>query len=321
MTNKPDVSTIQQFHTQLKENLHKIIVGYGTLIDTMTIALLSRGHILIEGTPGTAKTSICRLFSGNIGGTFGRLQGAVDVQPADVTGLNMYKKETDSFVFNKGPIFSNVFLADEINRLTPKTQGALLESLAEQHVTIDNKRYELLRPFITIATQNPHEMEGTFQLIDAQKDRFAYSVNVSHLSVEDEIEILSRELKRDLDIDDKVSELKPVATLEKIEEMQNLVRDVYASPEIIAYIADIVDTTRKHDEIKLGVSTRGSLALLRGSQVYAAINGRNYIIPDDVKFIVPFALEHRISLKHEAVLSGRKVGNVLDEILDTVAVR
>lgn len=321
MNEKTDIKPIYDFHEQLKNELQKFVVGYDTLIDILTLGLLSNGTIIIEGAPGTAKTSVCRLFAKNIGGTFGRMQGAVDVQPADIIGVRIYDRNTNRFNFQKGPIFSNIFLADEINRMTPKAQGSLLESLAERQVTLDNNTYSLPSPFMVVATQNPYEMEGTFQLIESQKDRFTLSVNLNQLSSEDEAEILAREIGRKLDLDKIIESDNPLITTDDVKHMQDAVRNVFASPDILAYIADIVTATRKHGDIKLGVSTRGSLALLKGAQSYAAIQGRDYVIPDDVKYIVPFAFSHRLILKREALLGGSSVSKVLSDILNTVPVR
>lgn len=320
MSEKTDMKEVREFYEKMQESLQKFIVGYDELINTLTIALLSDGTIIIEGVPGTAKTSACKLFAKKIGGTFGRLQGAVDIQPIDILGMRTYTKE-GGFTFAKGPVFSNIFLVDEMNRLTPKAQGALLEAIAERQVTIDNERYQLSSPFMVIATQNPYEMEGTFMLIEAQKDRFTYNVQVNPLSAEDEMKILARDMKRDLDLKSLLAKETAITTPENIAKMQEAVRTVYASEDILGYIADLVTATRKHSDVKLGVSTRGSLALLRGAQAYAAIQGRDYIIPDDVKHLVPYVFSHRIMLKREAQLTGVTVPSVISAILESVPVR
>ena len=320
MSEKPDMKEVREFYESMQTSLQKFIVGYESLIETLIVALLSDGTVIIEGVPGTAKTSVCKLFARNIGGSFGRLQGAVDIQPQDITGVRVFTKET-GFKFNKGPVFSTIFLVDEINRLTPKAQGALLEALAERQVTIDNERYHLPSPYMVIATQNPYGMEGTFMLIEAQKDRFTYSVQVNPLSAEEEMRILARDMNRDLDLKALLAKETAITTPEKISRMQESIRTVYASEDILGYIADLITATRKHGDVKLGVSTRGSLALLRGSQAYAAIQGRGYIIPDDVKYLVPHVFSHRIMLKREAQLTGVTVQNVIDNILETVPVR
>lgn len=320
MSEKTDMKEVREFYEKMQESLQKFIVGYDELINTLTIALLSDGTIIIEGVPGTAKTSACKLFAKKIGGTFGRLQGAVDIQPIDILGMRTYTKE-GGFTFTKGPVFSNIFLVDEMNRLTPKAQGALLEAIAERQVTIDNERYQLSSPFMVIATQNPYEMEGTFMLIEAQKDRFTYNVQVNPLSAEDEMKILARDINRDLDLKSLLAKETAITTPENIAKMQEAVRTVYASEDILGYIADLVTATRKHSDVKLGVSTRGSLALLRGAQAYAAIQGRDYIIPDDVKHLVPYVFSHRIMLKREAQLTGVTVPSVISAILESVPVR
>ena len=320
MSEKPDMKEVREFYESMQASLQKFIVGYESLIETLIVALLSEGTVIIEGVPGTAKTSICKLFARNIGGSFGRLQGAVDIQPLDILGMKTYTKDA-GFSFTKGPVFSNIFLVDEMNRLTPKAQGALLEAIAEHQVTIDNERYNLPSPYMVIATQNPYEMEGTFMLIEAQKDRFTYSVQVNPLSAEEEMRILARDMNRDLDLKALLAKETAITTPEKISRMQESIRTVYASEDILGYIADLITATRKHGDVRLGVSTRGSLALLHGSQAYAAIQGRGYIIPDDVKYLVPHVFSHRIMLKREAQLTGVTVQNVIDNILETVPVR
>lgn len=316
----PDVSLVQQFHENLKENIKKVIVGYDSLIDVLSAAILTGGHILLEGVPGTAKTTVCRLFADFIGGKFGRQQGAVDVQPADILGFTVYSKEGLTSTFKQGPIFSNVFLIDEINRLTPKTQSALIEPLAERQVTLDSESRPLPYPFIVIASQNPYEKAGgTFSLIDAQVDRFAYSVVLSQLDREDELTVLDREIENALIPQRKTNTAKGLEI--NLDALSAAVKKVHISPEIRGYVADIIIATRKHGDVSLGVSTRGSISLLRGAQVIAAINGRGYVIPDDVKYMVPYTLRHRLFLKNEAVLNGVTQMRVLETILNTVTVR
>ena len=316
----PDVSKVREFHENLKENIHKVIIGYDSLIDVLSAAVLTGGHILLEGVPGTAKTTICRMFADFIGGKFGRLQGAVDVQPADVLGFTVYSKEGATSDFRKGPIFSNIFLIDEINRLTPKTQSALIEPLAERQVTYDSVSYPLPKPFLTVASQNPYENAGgTFTLIDAQADRFAYSVVLTQLDREAELAVLDREIDGALLSDEPKTPSKEINI--DIDALRSAVKEVHVSPEIRGYIADIIMATRKHGDVSLGSSTRGSISLLRGAQVIAAINGRGYVIPDDVKYIAPYTLRHRLFLKNEAVLSGVTQVRVLETILNTVTVR
>jgi len=321
MTNDQNLDKIYVFHEQLKEQLHKFIVGYDDLLDLLTITLLTDGALLMEGIPGTAKTTICKIFAQNIGGKFGRLQGAVDVLPMDVIGVQKYQQSQGDFTFEKGPIFSNVFLVDEINRMTPKAQGALLEALAERQVTIDNNTLPLPYPFMVIATQNPYEMEGTFNLIESQKDRFTLSYQIQYLNVGDEISILQKGRSRELYMDTYMRSDATITTLEDILSMQETVKTIYASEDILSYIGDLIMATRTHNDVKLGISTRGSLALLRSAMAYAAIQGRDYVIPDDVKHLMPCTFAHRLILKREALLGGVNIGMVIADILGTVPVR
>lgn len=315
-SNNVEIEQVQKFQVQFRKIVHEKIVGYDSLIDLLTVAMLTNGHILIEGVPGTAKTTICKLFTEYIGGKFGRLQGTIDVQPADVLGFTRYSREGKEMEFRKGPIFSNIFLVDEVNRLSPKTQSALIEPLAERQVTIDSLTYPLPDPFLALASQNPYELHGgTFPLIDAQRDRFAYSVVLNPLTYDDEIAIIDKEM------DNVFLQKTPKNTTTDFSHLKELVRNVTVSPEIRGYIADLVMATRQHHDIKFGSSTRGSIALLRGTQVVAAMNGRSYVIPDDVKFLVPFTLRHRISLKKEAELNGMTPMNVLTEILNSTTIR
>lgn len=321
MTENPKLAKIHDFHVQLKEELHKCIVGYDDLMDLLTITLLSDGAILMEGVPGTAKTTLCKIFAQNIGGEFGRLQGAVDVLPMDVIGVQKYQQNQDSFSFSKGPIFSNVFLVDEINRMTPKAQGALLEALAERQVTIDNNTLPLPSPFIVVATQNPYEMEGTFNLIESQKDRFTLSYHIKHMNVNDEVTVLRKEIGGELNMASYQQTSPIIASLNEFISMQEAVKTVHVSEDLLSYIGDLVIASRKHNDVNLGISTRGSIALLRGSMAYAAIQGRDYCIPDDVKFLVPYAFSHRMILKREAMLGGVKIKDVISNILGSVPVR
>jgi len=321
MTDTQNLDTIRTFHEQLKERLHQCIIGYDDLMDLLTIAFLSDGALLMEGVPGTAKTTLCKFFAQNIGGKFGRLQGAVDILPMDVIGVQKYHQDNNSFTFSEGPIFSNLFLVDEINRMTPKAQGALLEALAERQVTIDNKTLRLPDPFLVIATQNPYEMEGTFNLIESQKDRFTLSYRIKHLDVEHEVSVLRKGMASGLDPETYRSDSLLISDPAEILKMQEAVKSIYASEDILAYIGDLIEATRHHNDIKLGISTRGSLALLRSAMAYAAIQGRDYCIPDDVKYLVPFAFTHRIILKRESALSGISIDQVITYILGTVSVR
>ena len=321
MTENQTTDNIHTFHVELKERLHQCIIGYDDLMDLLTIAFLSDGALLMEGVPGTAKTTLCKFFAQNIGGKFGRLQGAVDILPMDVIGVQKYHQDKNTFTFTEGPIFANLFLVDEINRMTPKAQGALLEALAERQVTLDNQTKHLPSPFLVIATQNPYEMEGTFNLIESQKDRFTLSYRIEHLNVEDEVSVLKKGRTSGLDLGTYQQQKPLVEDPAAILAMQETVRSIYASDDILSYIGDLVEATRRHPDIKLGVSTRGSLALLRSAMANAAIHGRDYVIPDDVKYLVPFVFAHRIILKRESSLNKISVDSIIKQILETVPVK
>ena len=321
MTENQNIDNIHTFHEDLKKRLHQCIIGYDDLMDLLTIAFLSDGALLMEGVPGTAKTTLCKFFAQNIGGKFGRLQGAVDILPMDVIGVQKYNQDDKTFTFTEGPIFANLFLVDEINRMTPKAQGALLEALAERQVTIDNQTKHLPNPFLVIATQNPYEMEGTFNLIESQKDRFTLSYRIEHLNVEDEVSVLKKGITSGLDLGTYQQQKLIVEDPAAILAMQETVRSVYASDDILSYIGDLVEATRHHPDIKLGISTRGSLALLRSAMANAAIHGRDYVIPDDVKYLVPFVFAHRIILKRESSLNKISVDSIIKQILQTVPVK
>ncbi|MEA5038036.1 hypothetical protein SDC9_32695 [bioreactor metagenome] len=321
MTENQNIDNIHQFHEDLKKRLHQCIIGYDDLMDLLTIAFLSDGALLMEGVPGTAKTTLCKFFAQNIGGKFGRLQGAVDILPMDVIGVQKYHQDKNTFTFTEGPIFANLFLVDEINRMTPKAQGALLEALAERQVTLDNQTKHLPSPFLVIATQNPYEMEGTFNLIESQKDRFTLSYRIEHLNVEDEVSVLKKGRTSGLDLGTYQQQKPLVEDPAAILAMQETVRSIYASDDILSYIGDLVEATRRHPDIKLGVSTRGSLALLRSAMANAAIHGRDYVIPDDVKYLVPFVFAHRIILKRESSLNKISVDSIIKQILETVPVK
>ena len=276
------------FVDALVMGMNQTIVGQKHLVESLLIGLLSDGHVLLEGVPGLAKTLAIKTLAQLIDADYSRIQFTPDLLPADVVGTMIYSQKNENFDIKKGPVFANFVLADEINRATPRTQSSLLECMEEKQVTDSGVTRRLPPPFMVIATQNPYEMEGTFMLIEAQKDRFTYSVQVNPLSAEEEMKILARDMNRELDLKEMLAKETEITTPENITRMQESIRSVYASDDILGYIADLVSATRKHSDVRLGVSTRGSLALLRGSQAYAAIQGRDYIIPDDVKHLVPY---------------------------------
>lgn len=264
-------------------------MGKSQVIDLILTSILAGGHVLLEDTPGTGKTVLAKSIAKSINSNFKRIQFTPDLLPSDITGLNIFNQKENQFTFIKGPIFTNILLADEINRATPRTQSSLLESMEEKQITTDGTTRYLEKPFLVIATQNPIETAGTFPLPEAQLDRFMMQLNMGYPTENEELEIINRFIS-----DNPLEKVNAVCNKEDIIEMQNLISTVFVHNSIRNYIVNIVQATRKNSSIALGISPRGTLALLKSSQVYATINGRNYVIPDDVKFLAPFVLAHRI---------------------------
>lgn len=315
-----EIKDIASVCAQVREITGSYIVGNQNLVETILIGVLSDGHVLIEGVPGTAKTTIVKLVSIMLGCESRRLQCAVDTQPSDIIGIRIWNQRDNEFEFKRGPVFTNIMLIDEINRLPPRSQSAFIEAMSERQVTVDGRGIKLNKPFFTIATQNPFEQEGTFPLIEAQKDRFMFSINSKYLDADDELEIISREQKGSLNwsfISDKV---KPLLSAEKIDSGAEAVKEINVEPPVLEYMRDIIVATRKHGDVRLGASSRGSIALLRGSKALAAINGRTYVTPDDVKAVAHRVLQHRIILKYESEISSITTADVIDQILGTIEV-
>lgn len=277
----------------LRENIKKVIIGKEETTDFLITALLAKGHILLEDMPGSGKTKLAKSMALSIGGDFSRIQFTPDLLPSDITGLNIFDREKNDFVLRKGPVFTNILLADEINRATPRTQAGLLECMEEKQVTIDGEKYVLLEPFLVVATQNPVETAGTFQLPEAQMDRFMMKLSMGFLNKEQEVEVL-----KCYDEADPIDSLSAVLTKEDVLGMQNEANKVYVHNCILEYIAAIVEGTRKDGSILMGVSTRGSLALLKAAKAYAYLRGRDYVVPDDVKTLAAPVLAHRIFLNY-----------------------
>ena len=284
-----ELKEIQEITSKIKENVNKIIIGKSQVIDLILTSILAGGHVLLEDTPGTGKTVLAKSIAKSINSNFKRIQFTPDLLPYDITGLNIFNQKENQFTFIKGPIFTNILLADEINRATPRTQSSLLESMEEKQITTDGTTRYLEKPFLVIATQNPIETAGTFPLPEAQLDRFMMQLNMGYPTENEELEIINRFIS-----DNPLEKVNAVCNKEDIIEMQNLISTVFVHNSIRNYIVNIVQATRKNSSIALGISPRGTLALLKSSQVYATINGRNYVIPDDVKFLAPFVLAHRI---------------------------
>lgn len=294
-------------------NIEKVIVGKQKEIYDIMKGMISGGHILIEDVPGVGKTTLIKAIKESLSLTYSRIQFTPDLLPSDITGISIYNAGTGKFTFNKGPIFSNIVLADEINRTSPKTQSALLEVMEEMQVSEGGITYEVEKPFFIMATENPIEYEGTFSLPEAQLDRFMIKVHLGYPSKMDEAYILN--LYRQ---ENPLDKLMPVASKEDIINIQKQVKEIKVNDEINKYIVNIIDTTRNHKEIVLGGSTRASLALLRVAQATALIKNRNYVIPEDVKENVKLVLSHRIILTNGSIARGIKAENVLEEILNVV---
>jgi len=297
-----------------------VVVANQPLIEEIFISMISGGHLLIEGVPGTAKTTVCKIIARLMDYEFRRVQGAVDLQPADIIGVRIYDRNKSEFVLQKGPIFTNFLMVDEMNRLTPKTQSALLEALGERQATIDGVSYQLSDAYFVIATQNPYDSEGTFPLIEAQRDRFMLSTVLNHLDAESELEILRRERAGELDWKIYRDRVAPVLGPGDIGAMAATIRQIRADEAVLTYARDLVLATRSHSDVRLGASSRASIALLGGSRVRAALHGRTYVIPDDVRALALPALRHRLLLTREAAISGITPDAIVGEIVESVGV-
>ena len=309
------MTKIQEAGDRVLANVERVIVGKHHEVRLALVALLCRGHLLIEDVPGTGKTVLAKAIARSLGCSFRRIQFTPDLLPSDVTGLSIFNQKTQEFEFRPGPIMSQVVLADEINRATPKTQSSLLECMEERQSTIDGTTYPMPDPFIVIATQNPIEYEGTFALPEAQLDRFMIRLRMGYPQPVDEIVILD-EQKRSHPLD----ELTEVLTLEDLRAMQSAVRDIYVDPTVAEYIVRLVNATRNHPDVYLGASPRGSIALYRAGQAMAGLLGRDYVMPDDIKALAEPALGHRLIIKTSSSIHEVQAGHVVRELLDTVPV-
>ncbi|WP_457752474.1 AAA family ATPase [Thermococcus sp.] len=299
------------------EEVGKAIVGKEEVLKLILTTILADGHVLLEDLPGLAKTLMAKSFAKALGLDFRRVQFTPDLLPSDILGVSIFNQKTLEFEFRKGPVFTNILLADEVNRAPPKTQSALLEAMQERQVTVEGKTYELQRPFVVIATQNPIEQEGTYPLPEAQLDRFLVRLRVGYPRKDEEIEILRRRMERKRE----EVEINTVLSPGDVIEMQKAVEEVYVSDAVLEYITDIVTATRNHKkEIEIGASPRGSLALLKLSRAKAALEGRDYVIPDDVKAVAVPALSHRLILKRELWYTNVSQDAVMAKLMERVPV-
>jgi MoxR-like ATPase len=309
------VRQIKDAAVKVKENVERVIVGKGEVVELAIIALLCEGHMLIEDVPGLGKTVLAKSLAKSLGCSFRRIQCTPDLLPSDITGTYVFNQKTSDFEFRPGPIMSQIVLADEINRATPRTQSALLEAMQERQVTAEGDTKPLPRPFLVMATQNPIELEGTFPLPEAQVDRFIMKIQIGHPGVEDDRLILSRFRRTD-----PLDELESVVSADDLLKMQKDCRDVHVAADVEDYIIRLIHATREHEAVELGASPRAMLALYNASQALAALRGRAFVTPDDIKYMVTPVLIHRIITKSESRLRGQKAEQTLKEIVDSVFV-
>ncbi len=309
-----DVTPIREIAQEVLSEVSRVIVGYGEILQQLFIALLVNGHVLLEGVPGLGKTVMAKTFAKTLGISFRRIQFTPDLLPADITGTKIFDQNEGAFVLQRGPLFANMVLADEINRAAPKTQSALLEAMAERQITIEGQTLILEKPFIVVATENPVEMEGTYPLPEAQVDRFLFKLWLDYPDQDEEVEIMRRQ------ISGESPSVDPITTGEEILAAQKIMNLVYIDDRILKYVRDVILKTRNHPQIALGCGPRASLTLMKCSKARAAILGRSYVTPDDVRALIVPALNHRILLKPEAELEGLDSKSVLKSIVEEIAV-
>jgi MoxR-like ATPase len=308
-----DTNALRDFRARIISSCSKVIVGKENEILDVLICFMCSGHVLLEDIPGTGKTTLLRAFSKTIGGSFKRIQFTPDVLPSDLTGINYYNMKTGDFEFRPGPLFANMILADEINRATPRTQSSLLEAMAERQITVDGVTYPMAEPFMIMATQNPLESHGTFPLPDSQTDRFFMRLSLGYMTREEELTVLSG--RDTLDI---IDEIEVQTTPEEISKLRDMCREVEVSPEAAGYLMDIVERTRRDNRIRIGVSTRGAIAAYRAAQAAAGLEGRSFVLPEDIIRVAVKVLPHRLSLA--GIHSTGDDVSVLESIISAVPV-
>ena len=309
------VRKVQSLGETIRNNVERVMIGKRDIIDLLLVVLLSDGHVLIEDVPGIGKTMMAKSLARSLGATFQRVQGTPDLLPTDITGVSYFDQRHNEFVFRQGPLFTQILLVDEINRATPRTQSALLESMAERQVTVERTTMPLPKPFLVIATQNPIELEGTFPLPEAQLDRFLLRLQIGYPSEEEEQAILHRFKQEEV-----LETLQPVITADQVLELQSTTRQVHWQPEVERYLLAIVRATRDHPSAQLGVSPRGSLALYRACEAYAALQGRDYVLPDDVKHLAPGVLSHRLLTTSRSRMRGQQSVEIINTLVKNTPV-
>ncbi|MBK6901250.1 MAG: MoxR family ATPase [Saprospirales bacterium] len=316
--NRLDLEKVRSAADRVKTELHKVIVGQEELLDLLLAALFTNGHVLIEGVPGIAKTLTAKLLAQTLDIQFSRIQFTPDLMPSDVVGTTVFNLKTSEFSFNPGPVFSNILLIDEINRAPAKTQSALFEVMEEYQVTVDGKTYPMPPPFLVIATQNPIEQEGTYKLPEAQLDRFLFKINITYPDLEEEKAILHR-FKNDFSFSQKHS-VQKVFSAKEIQECRSLIEQVHLEDALLDYIAAIVHQTRNNGDLFLGASPRASLAIMKASKAMAALRGRDFVTPDDIRYVAYPALNHRIIMTPEREMEGYDARDVVENILQSIEV-
>lgn len=295
---------------KLIANIETVIVGKTETVKLVIVGLLTNGHILIEDVPGMGKTTLALALAKSINADFKRIQFTPDLLPSDITGGFIYNPKSAEFDFKQGPVFTNILLADEVNRTTPRTQSALLECMQESRVSLEGKTFNLPQPFMVIATQNPIEYQGTYPLPEAQIDRFLMKINVGYLQADEELKVISQQKAHH-----PLEDLQPALGLEDVINLQEIVKKVDISSSVLKYIVSLVSSTRNQEEIKLGASPRASIALMKASSAWAVLNGRDYVVPDDVVNLLPWILKHRIVLQPKALISGKTPEIVISELI------
>ena len=309
-------TALENLEHHLQESLGASVIGLKPTIRALTVALIARGHVMLQGPPGLGKTLLAKSFAGALGGTFSRVQGTADLMPSDIIGVHIFDAVKREFEFRPGPLFADILLVDEINRASPKTQSALLEAMEERQVTVERRTYELPPQFLVIATQNPSEFEGTYPLPESQLDRFMMRVEMTYPARADEQSILAQYASLGV-----ASQTAPaVISRSALDSARILVDEVHLAPELIAYVLDLAQASRQHAHLTLGLSTRGALAVIRAARITAALRGGSFVTPDDVKDMLPAIISHRLVLAPEAMLEGTTVHQIVHRLLAQVPV-